>query len=380
MQLLRYSFHQPAVLIIMFMLFTLPGCQRPTGQGNTANTADSTCCMPSVSRLSGGGGKAIPARYAGSDHYDGEDMVLIPAGTFTLGARETSFSRPDEFPNRKVSVDSFLMDVHPVTNAQFRAFVEATGYVTTAERAIDWDEMKTQLPPGTPRPHDSLLMPSSLIFESPGRTVSMSDYQSWWRWQAGASWKHPRGPGSSINDMDDYPVVHVSWDDAVAYANWAGKRLPTEAEWEYAARGGHDEYIYPWGNEPVAPDRANYWQGDFPYRNIVEDGFEGVAPVKSFPPNSYGLYDMAGNVWQWTNDWFHANYYSQLPADKITKNPLGPQNSYDPMEPGVPKKSIRGGSFLCNDSYCAGYRASSRMKTSPDSGMSHLGFRCVKDL
>lgn len=380
MQLYRNPFRQLAVLIVIFMLFAYSGCQTPSGRSNAADTADSTCCMPSGSRFTGNASNSVTARHAGSDLYGVDDMVLIPGGTFTIGARETTFARPDEFPNRDVSVDSFLMDIHPVTNAQFQTFVEATGYITTAEKEIDWDEIKGQLPPGTTRPHDSLLLPSSLIFESPGRIVSMNDYQSWWHWQAGASWKHPLGPGSSISGMDNYPVVHVSWDDAIAYAKWAGKRLPTEAEWEYAARGGHNDYIFPWGNEPVAPERANYWQGDFPYRNIVEDGFEGAAPVKSFPPNGYGLYDMAGNVWQWTNDWFHANYYNQLHKGKITHNPKGPQDSYDPMEPGVPKKSIRGGSFLCNDSYCAGYRASSRMKTSPDSGMSHLGFRCVKDI
>lgn len=297
-----------------------------------------------------------------------------------MGARENVFARPDEFPNNRVKVDSFLMDKHPVTNAQFRRFVEATGYVTTAEVAPDWEEIKQQLPPGTPRPPDSLLVPASLVFQSPGRRVSMNDYQSWWNWVPGANWRHPMGPDSSIEGKDDHPVVHISWYDANAYAEWAGKRLPTEAEWEFAARGGFNDYIYPWGNDPVTPERANFWQGEFPYFDLGEDGFEGAAPVMSFPANGYGLYDMAGNVWQWTADWYHAQYYEMLAGEELTINPQGPQTSFDPMEQGVAKRTIRGGSFLCNDSYCAGYRASARMKSSPDTGSMHVGFRLVRDV
>ena len=305
-------------------------------------------------------------------------MVLITGGTFTMGARENEFARNDEFPNNRVKVRDFFMDIHPVTNAQFREFVEATGYVTTAELPPDWEEMKKQLPPGTPKPHDSLLVPASLVFRSPSRRVHMGDYQSWWEWLPGANWRHPHGPGSSVEGMDNHPVVHVSWFDAQAYAEWAGKRLPTEAEWEYAARGGHDDYIYPWGNEPVSPGKANYWQGNFPYVNVVDDGFEESAPVMSFEPNGFGLYDMAGNVWQWTADWYHAEHYSHIASGRVIRNYKGPATSHDPMEPGIPKKTIRGGSFLCNDSYCAGYRASSRMKSSPDTGSLHVGFRLVK--
>ncbi len=365
---------------IVFQVFT--GCHSPSaGTGDTSGSEKADCCMPAgSSRFAAITGSEEAAIHTMNDRESIEGMAFIPEGTFTLGARETQFARQDEFPNRKVSVSSFLMDIHPVTNAQFRIFVESTGYITTAEKDIDWEEMKLQLPPGTPRPHDSLLRASSLVFKSPSHQVSLNDYQSWWQWKTGANWKQPYGPGSSIEGMDNHPVVHVSWDDAQAYAQWAGKRLPTEAEWEYAARGGNDDFIYPWGNEPVSPEKANYWQGVFPYNNEVDDGYEGVAPVQSFPPNGYGLYDMAGNVWQWTSDWFHAGYYSTLPASQVTHNPKGPSSSFDPQEPGVPKKSIRGGSFLCNDSYCAGYRASSRMKSSPDSGMSHLGFRCVKDI
>ncbi|WP_016777238.1 formylglycine-generating enzyme family protein [Anaerophaga thermohalophila] len=361
------------ILPVLTVLFS--GCQ--TKEESTKKT---DCCMP----------ESQIGRYNSFQNADSQnrnnypeekqnDMVLIPGGVFEMGAREKKFSKPDEFPVHHVRVDSFYMDRHPVTNAQFREFVDATGYVTTAERKPDWEELKKQLPEGTPEPPDSVLVPASLVFKSPGRQVSLQNYQSWWQWVPGADWRHPFGPESSIDGLDDHPVIHISWYDAQAYARWAGKRLPTEAEWEYAARGGHDNYTYPWGNEPVGPGKANFWQGNFPYKNVVEDGFEGSAPVGSFPPNGYGLYDMAGNVWEWTADWYHPDYYRALAGEGVAYNPAGPEVSYDPMEPGVPKKAIRGGSFLCNDSYCAGYRASARMKSSPDSGMLHLGFRCVKD-
>ncbi len=364
------------ISFLIFLVILLSACR----QKNQASSG-TTCCMPtSSSRFATNVDSS--ATFIDSDtasvHYEG--MALIPGGTFNMGARENRFSRPDEFPVHKVKVDSFLMDIHPVTNSQFRAFIEATGYITTAEQAPDWEEIRKQLPPGTPRPHDSILVAASMVFSAPEGRVSLNDYQSWWRWVPGANWKHPLGPGSSIEGMDDYPVVHVSWFDAVAYARWAGKRLPTEAEWEYAARGGMDNFVYPWGNEPVSPDFANYWQGEFPYLDLNEDGFLSAAPVGSFQPNGFGLFDMAGNVWEWTSDWYHHDYYQTFPRNQVAENPRGPDHSYDPMEPLVSKKSIRGGSFLCNDSYCAGYRASSRMKSSPDTGTMHIGFRCVKNL
>lgn len=309
-----------------------------------------------------------------------ESMVLIPGGTFTMGAREHRFAKEDEFPSHPVRVDSFLMDKHPVTNARFREFVEATGYVTTAEQKPDWEELKKELPPGYKKPADSVLVAASLVFSSPSESVSLNDFHTWWEWVPGANWKNPTGPESDIEGLDDHPVVHISWNDARAYAEWAGKRIPTEAEWEFAASGGENGYIYPWGNEPVSTKRANYWQGDFPRDNYGDDGFYSTSPVMSYDPNSFGLYDMAGNVWEWVNDWYHHDYYNSFDCGRISENPVGPEQSYDPMEPDVPKKSIRGGSFLCNDSYCAGYRVSARMKTSPDTGMLHLGFRCVKDL
>ncbi len=309
-------------------------------------------------------------------------MVFIPAGVFTMGGRENTFARPDEFPNHKVSVNSFFMDEHEVTNRQFMAFVEATGYVTIAEQAPDWEEMKKSLPSGTPKPPADILVAGSLEFNPPDHPVPLDNHMIWWKWSKGVSWKKPFGAESDINGKEDFPVVHISWIDAQAYAGWAGKRLPTEAEWEYAARAGNDEYIYPWGNEGIDEGeiKANSWQGNFPNYNSTKDGFYDLAPVKSFPPNDWGLFDMAGNVWEWCNDWYHYDYYKSFGASEIAANPQGPAKSYDPMDPHAQKKSMRGGSYLCNDSYCAGYRASARMKSTPDSGTPHGGFRCVKDI
>ncbi|MHB8209499.1 formylglycine-generating enzyme family protein [Mucilaginibacter sp.] len=307
-------------------------------------------------------------------------MIWIKAGTFMMGA-DNSQASPDEYPKHKVTVDGFWMDATEVTNAQFAQFVKATGYITTAEQKPQWNDLKKQLPPGTPKPNDSLLVAASLVFDPPKHPVDLNDYTQWWAWKKGADWKHPHGKSSNIKGKDNYPVVHISWYDAVAYSKWAGKSLPTEAEWEWAARGGLQNKIYPWGNEPVdaGKPKANTWQGHFPDNNTMEDKFYGLAPVASFPPNGYGLYDMAGNVWEWCADYYSNSYYKTVTSANGVKNPQGPATSYDPEEPYSKKRVIRGGSFLCNDSYCSGYRVARRMKSTEDSGMEHLGFRCVSN-
>jgi sulfatase modifying factor 1 len=284
-------------------------------------------------------------------------MRRISGGEFTMGS-DDSHSVANERPARRVRVDAFWMDEHPVTNAEFARFVAATGYVTTAERAPDWEELKKQLPPGTPKPDASVLVPGSAVFAPPSGPTPLDDPSAWWRWTPGASWRRPEGPDSNVNDRGDHPVVQVSWDDAAAYAKWIGKSLPSEAEWEFAARGGLEGTRYNWGNESRPSDHhmANTFQGNFPFRQTAEDGFAGTSPVKSFPANGYGLYDMAGNVWQWTADWYRG-------GDR---------------ESPVASRVIKGGSFLCHESYCESFRPSARRGNVPDTGTSHIGFRLVR--
>lgn len=305
-------------------------------------------------------------------------MVWIPGGSFAMGS-ESPEAMADEGPVHTVRLRGFWMDRHEVTNAQFRAFVAATGYVTTAERAPDLEELAAQLPPGAELPGADELIPASIVFVPPSGGGSARELD-WWQLIAGADWRHPQGPGSDLEGKDEHPVVHVSWDDARAYAAWAGKRLPTEAEWEYAARGGLDRRTYVWGDEknPDGEHRANIWQGAFPLRDQGQDGHRGSAPVGSFPANGFGLFDMSGNVWEWCADWYRPDTYASR-ADRRAVNPQGPDSSHDPDEPLVPKRVNRGGSFLCNDGYCIGYRPSARMKTSPDTSLVHLGFRCVSE-
>lgn len=307
-------------------------------------------------------------------------MAWVPGGRFTMGSDDPA-SMPNERPAHPVRVEGVWMDRHPVTNAQFARFVKATSYVTTAERPVDWDELRRQLPPGTPRPPDSQLAPGSLVFTPPPHPVATDDLSAWWQWMPGANWKHPAGPGSSLAGRDSHPVVHVSWDDAVAYARWAGKRLPTEAEWEFAARGGLEGRRYVWGDTftPHGVHLANTFQGHFPDRQTAEDGHAGTSPVDAFPANGYGLHDMAGNVWQWTADWYRADTYVARASAGVCDNPPGPIQSLDPAEPTVPKRVIKGGSFLCHASYCESYRPSARRGSSPDTGSSHVGFRLVRD-
>lgn len=307
-------------------------------------------------------------------------MVWIAGGTFVMGTDEDQ-AYDHERPAHQVKVSGFWMDESEVTNEQFAVFVKETGYTTVAERKPKWEELQKQSPPGTPAPPDSLLVPGALVFNPPGHPVMLNDYSQWWRWLPGTDWQHPEGPESNLDGRMHLPVVHVAFEDALAYCEWAGKRLPTEAEWEFASRGGAEQQRYAWGNEVKHNGRfmANTFQGSFPNHNSAEDGYDRLAPVKSFPPNAYGLYDMIGNVWEWTSDWYHVEYFRQLARNNVSVNPSGPTEPYDPNEPYAIKRVSKGGSFLCADDYCVNYRPSARQGTAFDSGMSNLGFRCVSD-
>ena len=305
-----------------------------------------------------------------------DEMVWIPGGTFQMG---NANGEADERPVHAVTLDGFWMDATEVTNAQFRRFVDATGYRTIAERTPKREDFVGQIPDVSAIPEENLV-PGSICFNPNfDRKTLTQDHPLWpyqvWQYVKGANWHEPEGPGSSIEDRMDHPVTHVSWDDAVAYCEWAGKRLPTEAEWEYAARGGLIGQSYPWGDERNPDGRwlNNIWQGEFPFENKNLDEFSATSPVRSFPANGYGLYDMSGNVWEWCSDYYRPDYYAFSPP----RDPAGPADSFDPQEPGMIKRVQRGGSFMCNDNYCKGYRVSARMKGTPDSGTFHAGFRCV---
>jgi formylglycine-generating enzyme required for sulfatase activity len=307
-------------------------------------------------------------------------MIWVESKTFIQGAKDTDMSAMNrEKPAHYVTVDGFFIDATEVTNKQFKDFIEATNYITVAERQINWEDIKKEVPPETPKPHDSILQPGSLIFNKNVNTVvNMQNYAQWWTWKIGADWKHPQGPESSIEGQDNYPVVHVAYEDALAYCKWANRRLPTEAEWESAAQGTQTDAIFPWGNDPeVLNKRANTWQGQFPVINNPLDGFEYIAPVKSFEPNTIGIYDMSGNVWEMTSDYFNVNYYSSLKGDTNIVNPTGAASPFNGDNPYVKERIIKGGSFLCNASYCSSYRISARMGTSTDTGSDHVGFRTV---
>ena len=305
-------------------------------------------------------------------------MVWIPGGEFTMGTDDEE-SYEAERPAHRVRVDGFWMDETEVTNEQYKKFVDATGYITVAEKKPEWEQLKKQLPPNSPRAPEENLVPGALVFTPPSYAVSLEDYGQWWSFRPGANWKQPEGPGSDLEGRWNHPVVQVAYDDAVAYCTWAGKQLPTEAEWEFASRGGVDGERFSWGKEfrPQQKYMANTFQGVFPGNNIAEDGFGGSSPVKNFPPNRYGLYDMIGNVWEWTSDYYNESYFSKLARAGVTLNPKGSDKSYDPREPFAEKRVTKGGSFLCANDYCVNYRPSARQGTAFDSGQSHMGFRCV---
>ncbi len=324
-------------------------------------------------------GKASAKSQAIPPGVEPPGMKWIPGGVFMMGT--TGGTNANEGPAHRVRVDGFWMDEHEVTNVQFAEFVAATGYVTTAEKKPDWEELKKQVTPGTPKPDDSVLVPGALVFSPSEGPVPLEEYERWWRWVPGADWRHPTGPDSNIDKLDDHPVVMVSWSDAVAYAEWAGKRLPTEAEWEFAARGGLEGKRYLWGDDPPTDetaDKLNIWQGDFPYNNLLVDGFPRTAPVMTFPPNGYGLHEMAGNVWEWCSDWYRADAFESEAMRTLCENPQGPETSWDPRDEYAPKRVTKGGSFLCHVTYCESYRPGARRGTEPDSGMSHVGLRCAK--
>jgi formylglycine-generating enzyme len=293
-----------------------------------------------------------------------EGMAWVPGGSFWMG--DNGFQ--DAQPEHLVYVDGFWMDKTEVTNAEFARFVEATGYETVAERPPDPREF-----PDVPAAD---LKAGSIVFHPPTKAVALDDFQQWWAYVPGANWRHPEGPESDIEARRNHPAVHIAWNDAVAYAEWAGKRLPTEAEWEFAARGGLDRQPYCWGRELRDGDRwrSNIWQGHFPNQNTAGDGFRATAPVGSFAANGYGLFDMSGNVWEWCADWYRPDTY----AKSAEKNPAGPDSSFDPLEPNQPKRVQRGGSYLCNDAYCRRYVPGARGKGEPSSAATHVGFRCVR--
>jgi formylglycine-generating enzyme len=358
----------PSVALAGVLVFAVAGCSaRPTE--TPASESHATHQIPTA---------APSARDAGAANINSgaapgsppEGMTWIPGGTFWMGCEGCGM--PDALPTHLVAVDGFWMDRAPVTNAEFERFVAATNYVTVAERPLDPRDF-----PGVPK---EKLLPGSAVFSPTSVPVRLDDPLQWWHYTPGANWKHPEGAGSDIRNRADHPVVHVAFEDASAYAAWAGKRLPTEAEFEFAARGGLDRNLFPWGNELMPGNRpaANIWQGTFPARDRGEDGYTGTSPVTAFGPNGFGLFDMGGNVWQWCADWYRPDYYSAIAAGAaVARNPQGPTDSFDPQEPNVAKRVVKGGSYLCTEQYCARYLVGSRGKSEVTSGASNLGFRMV---
>ncbi len=348
-----YAALKAGFIFLLALSFLLPGCQeKPVNETKEPEKTVAPKTTRDINQLA---------------DTTQTKMAWIPGGTFQMGSEEPEF--PDSKPVHAVTVNGFWMDEHEVTYGQYAQFIKATGYKTVAEQPLN--------PADFPGVAPDKLVPGSAVFSAPAQAVSLDNSLVWWQYVAGANWSQPQGPEVGVSKIKNTPVVQVSYEDALAYARWAGKRLPTEAEWEYAARGGQEKQKYYWGNELKPGNKwvANIYQGNFPDKNIGEDGFTGVAPVKSFLPNAFGLYDMEGNVWEWCSDFYRPDYYSQSPA----KNPQGPADSYDPQEPNVVKRVQRGGSFLCSDQYCIRYKAGSRGKGEVSSSTDNLGFRCVKD-
>jgi len=370
---MKYTFVIAAILLV--------GCKKNEDKACCEKVSKANFLMAS-SNCESSGNRAAKMMEGTQNASTQNKLMLIPEGTYMQGSNGDKWALPREFPQHEVKVNSFYMQEHEVTNAEFSKFVEKTGYVTTAEKPVDWEQLKKELPPGTPKPVPEVLQPGSMVFVAPDKVNGLEDFSQWWRWVKGANWRHPEGPGSDLKGKENHPVVHLSYYDAEAYAKWMGMRLPTEAEWEWAARGGLKNKIYPWGDEHVSKGqvKCNYWTGDFPITNTQTDGYYYSAPVKSFKANGYGLYDMAGNVWEMCSDKMDVDYYKTLAKNASTVNPKGPAKTNYPMDPYASKRVVKGGSFLCNDSYCSSYRVSARMANFEDTGMIHTGIRLVKDL